>query len=134
MAKTPLEALADVEAFLDNLFTPDGKGDVIRAYSSGGVQYLLTEGDLRAVIAIAKFALAPGIPPADYPGVWAELTGYVQVAAEDGEPINAADLLAYLRELKRKAQAPVREWMADIEAGGEMRREPIRNHTKGERS
>lgn len=117
MAKTPLEALADVEAFLDGLFTPDGKGDVIRAYSSGGKQHLLTEADLRAVIAIAKFALSPGIPPADYPGVWAELTGHVQAAVEDGDPIDAADLLAYLRELKRKAQAPVREWMADVKAG-----------------
>jgi hypothetical protein len=114
MAKTPIEALADVEAFCDNL---PGEGDAIRAYVRGGKDYRLTDADLRAVIAIAKFALSPGIPTADYPGVWAELTGYVQAHAEDRDPINAADLLAYLRELKRKALAPVREWMADVKAG-----------------
>jgi hypothetical protein len=50
-------------------------------------------------------------PEADYGAVWSELTGYVQQAADDGTQINPADLLGYLRELKRKALSPVREWM-----------------------
>jgi hypothetical protein len=46
-----VEAVERITGFLDHMFTADGEGDVIRAYSSGGVQYLLTEGDLRAVLA-----------------------------------------------------------------------------------
>lgn len=117
MSRTPLESLTAVEAFVTNLFTPDGKGDVIRAYSRDGVQYLLTEDDMRAVIALAKFAVAPGIPAANYPAAWGELTGYVQEAVDDRGPIDAADLLAYMQELKRKALAPVVDWMALLQAG-----------------
>lgn len=113
----PIDALARVEAFVDNLFTEGGSGDVIRAYlGADGVRRLLTEADMRAVISIARLATGPGIPAADYPGVWAELTGHVQQAADDGEPIDAAALLAYLRELRRKALTPVREWMRRIQA------------------
>lgn len=56
------EAAERVTAFLDHMFTPDGTGDVIRAYASGGVQYLLTEDDLRALVTGYKQArdeLAP---------------------------------------------------------------------------
>jgi len=45
------EAAERVTGFLDHMFTPEGNGDVIRAYASGGVQYLLTEDDLRALVA-----------------------------------------------------------------------------------
>lgn len=55
-----------------------------------------------------------GVPQSDYPSVWAELTGWVQAAEEDGEMIDPADLLAYLRELKGRAQEPIRDWMRAI--------------------
>lgn len=51
------------------------------------------------------------MPQDDYGGCWAELTGYVQEAVSDGGVIQPADMLTYLAELKRKALAPVREWM-----------------------
>ena len=40
--------------------------------------------------------------------------GYVQDAADCGEPIDAEHLAAYMGELKRRALAPVREWMRGI--------------------
>lgn len=52
---------------------------------------------------------SPG-PRADFPAAWAELTGYVQAAVDDGGTINPAGMLAYMAELKRAALAPVREW------------------------
>jgi hypothetical protein len=50
-------------------------------------------------------------PSADYASVWTELRGYVQQAAADSSPIDPADLLRYLDELRRRALAPVDEWM-----------------------
>lgn len=58
-----------------------------------------------------------GIPKADWSSSWTELTGYVQQAHDDGDPW-AADVLAYMRELKHKALAPVREWMASLGQNG----------------
>lgn len=54
------------------------------------------------------------IPQAEYSSVWPELVGWVQAAHEDGEQIDPAQLLEYLRELKHRALAPAREWMAGI--------------------
>ncbi|MFB7866974.1 hypothetical protein [Streptomyces sp. NPDC056069] len=54
------------------------------------------------------------IPQAEYGSVWPELVGWVQQAQEDGEEIDPAQLLEYMRELKQRALAPVREWMAGI--------------------
>jgi hypothetical protein len=54
------------------------------------------------------------IPQPAYGDVWGELTGWVQAAHEDGERIDPADLLEYLRELRRRALAPTREWMNGI--------------------
>ena len=53
-------------------------------------------------------------PAADYGSVWTELRGYVQRAADDGDQINPVDLLTYLVELRRRALAPVRDWMDKI--------------------
>ena len=53
----------------------------------------------------------PPVPGDNYGAAWAELTGFVQEAVDDGGTINPADMLTYLRELKRTALAPVREWM-----------------------
>ena len=58
--------------------------------------------------------LAAAESRAAYSGVWAELTGYVEQAAEDHDRIDPNDLLPYMRELQRKALAPVREWMASL--------------------
>lgn len=55
-----------------------------------------------------------GPPRADYGSVWPELVGYVQQAADDGTPIDPAELGAYMRELRRKALAPTREWIDRI--------------------
>ena len=51
------------------------------------------------------------MPGDNYGAAWAELTGFVQEAVDDGGTIQPADLLTYLTELKRTALAPVREWM-----------------------
>lgn len=63
----------------------------------------------------AAAALALGmertIPRPTYSGAWAELTGYVQEAIEDGGTIAPAALATYMRELRHKALAGVREWM-----------------------
>ncbi len=58
------------------------------------------------------------IPQAVYGDVWPELTGWVQAAEEDGEQIDPTELLAYMRELKRRALAPVREWVNGITGQG----------------
>lgn len=55
---------------------------------------------------------------ADYASAWAELTGYVQQAQEDGHPINADALMQYMTELKRRVLAPTREALAKILKGG----------------
>lgn len=39
----------------------------------------------------------------NYAAAWAELTGYVRQAQEDGHGINADDLMRYMTELKRRA-------------------------------
>jgi len=54
------------------------------------------------------------VPRADYGSVWTELTGWVQAAHEDGDRIDPADLLTYLRELRHRALAPTRDWMNGI--------------------
>lgn len=53
----------------------------------------------------------PPPPKAEWSGAWAELTGYVQQARDDETEIDPSMLLDYLGELRRKALAPVREWM-----------------------
>jgi hypothetical protein len=57
-------------------------------------------------------------PPADLGSVWPELRGYVQQAADDGSQINPQDLLPYMDELKRRAMAPVRDWMNSMTEPG----------------
>jgi len=59
---------------------------------------------------------ADSVPRADWSGSWAELAGYVRQAAEDGTPIDAAGMAAYLAELKHRAMASVREWMDALTA------------------
>ncbi|MFJ5804835.1 hypothetical protein [Streptomyces sp. NPDC093093] len=58
------------------------------------------------------------IPQARYSDVWPELVGWVQAAQEDGEQIDPAQLLEYLGELKRRALAPVRQWMDEVRSAG----------------
>jgi hypothetical protein len=58
------------------------------------------------------------VPTADWSMSWAELTGYVAQALDDGTQIDPAQLLQYLSELKRKALAPVRDWMDSVKDGG----------------
>lgn len=105
-----------------------------RAYgdTTGGLNYqglpMPTWGNLGPAIQAAWVAAAgrvetilvnPGTVAAEqsranYASAWAELTGYVQQAADDGESIAPTDLLPYMRELRRGALAPVREWMNSI--------------------
>ncbi|MFE3657241.1 hypothetical protein [Streptomyces sp. NPDC059165] len=59
------------------------------------------------------------IPKAAYGAVWPELTGWVQAAHEDGEQIDPAQLLEYMRELRHRALAPVRDWMNNITGGSD---------------
>ena len=54
------------------------------------------------------------IPQPDWSGAWAELTGYVREARDDGCALIAEDLLIYMRELEHKALAPVRAWMDGV--------------------
>lgn len=58
--------------------------------------------------------LASAQARANYGDVWTELTGYVQEAVEDGGVIDPAHMLGYMRELKQRALAPVREWMNSV--------------------
>ena len=51
------------------------------------------------------------MPQDSYGAAWAELTGYVQEAVDDGGVIKPAALLTYLTELRRAALKPVAEWM-----------------------
>jgi hypothetical protein len=55
---------------------------------------------------------------ANYADVWAELVGWVQEAEAENERIDPAQLLGYLRELKQRATAPMRDWMSATMAGG----------------
>lgn len=63
----------------------------------------------------ASAALALGmertVPQPAYGEVWAELTGYVDEAVEDGGTIDPQEMRDYLGELKRRALAPVRDWV-----------------------
>lgn len=63
----------------------------------------------------AAAALALGIerdvPQPAYGAVWDELTGYVDQAVEDGGTIDPQQMRNYLGELKRRALAPVRDWV-----------------------
>ncbi|PVC73503.1 hypothetical protein [Streptomyces sp. CS081A] len=65
------------------------------------------------------------VPQARYGDVWPELTGWVQAAQEDGKQIDPAQLLEYMRELKQRALAPVRQWVDEArgaarQAGGQQ--------------
>lgn len=53
----------------------------------------------------------PAMPQPRYGDAWTELTGYVQDALNCGEPIDVEHLAAYMAELRRRALAPVREWV-----------------------
>lgn len=68
---------------------------------------------------MAALAEALNVPTADWSGAWAELTGYVDGARLDGGTIDPAALADYLVELKRKALAPVRDWMRSALDGPE---------------
>lgn len=54
-------------------------------------------------------------PGADWGSAWAELLGYIQQAAGDGDLVRPEDLLAYMVELKARALAPVKEWMRKVD-------------------
>lgn len=54
------------------------------------------------------------IPSADYGSAWTELRGYVEHAADDGGMLAPELLLDYLDELKRRALAPGRDWIAKL--------------------
>lgn len=56
-----------------------------------------------------------GPPTVSLWDAWTELRGYVEAAAEDGGPFVAAELLAYMDELKRVAIQPSRDWMKQFE-------------------
>lgn len=53
----------------------------------------------------------PAMPQAEYGAAWTELTGYVQDALDCGEPIDVEHMAAYMAEIRRRALAPVREWV-----------------------
>lgn len=55
-----------------------------------------------------------GPPAADYASAWTELVGYVQEAVNDGGQIDPEHLAGYMRELRRNALAPAREWIDRI--------------------
>jgi hypothetical protein len=79
---------------------PGGMESVLAVHGHGGATRIVWEPN--------------GIPQAAYSDVWPELTGWVQAAQEDGEQIDPAELLAYMRELRHRALAPIREWMNGI--------------------
>ena len=56
-------------------------------------------------------------PGADWGSAWAELLGYIQEAADDGNLVRPEDLLVYMVELKARALAPVKEWMRKVGDG-----------------
>lgn len=62
--------------------------------------------------------MLPGLPQADWQSAWTELTGYVADADEHRDPIDAGHLLAYMRELRGKAVAPVKAWLKAREHQG----------------
>lgn len=97
--------------------------DALIGDDTAGATLTQAEADRRVLLRFADvFTAAVGLlaekitdgPTADWSSTWAELTGYVQQAKDDGGQIDPADLLAYMSELKRKALAPVRAWMAAI--------------------
>ena len=67
-----------------------------------------------------------GIPQAEYGSVWPELVGWAQAAQEDGEQIDPAQLLEYMRELKQRALAPVRQWMDSVRGAAAQSSSPHR--------
>ena len=89
-----------------------------RHHYDGGCALCRGEADTLtdAVMAVVQLALADGTnaPRGDWSAAWAELNGYVQEACADGGMIDPADLRSFMVELKRKALAPVREWMAAL--------------------
>lgn len=50
----------------------------------------------------------------DYASVWPELVAYVQQAVDEDRQMDPNALGAYMRELRRKALAPTREWIDRI--------------------
>jgi hypothetical protein len=75
-------------------------GDAVAVHGHGGATRIVWE--------------RLGVPDSAYPSAWAELTGYVRQACDDGKPIDAGELLGYLGELHRKALGPVRAWMQQV--------------------
>lgn len=53
-------------------------------------------------------------PNPDWSTAWAQLTGYFQAASGDEHPINADDVLQFMRELKKEAFRDVTQWMNEI--------------------
>jgi len=118
--QTAADAAERVQAFLDaraSAAVSDVIATVIPDIGARSQRFPLTASDLNVLLAEleqARGERAPGIPETRYPGAWGELTGYVQEAVDDGGPINAADLLAYMAELQRNERAQTREWMRAV--------------------
>lgn len=53
-------------------------------------------------------------PRAEWSDAWAQLTGYVTEARDEGAQIDPTRLLDYMTELRRQALAPIREWMRQM--------------------
>lgn len=71
---------------------------------------------------VAKVVKNPMTGAADasraaYGDAWTELTGYVSEAVADGGQIDPIQMRDYMRELKRRALAPMRQWMTDTTSG-----------------
>ncbi len=127
---TDISGVSGVGVVANGILWPDGQAAI---HWTGSTWPTTTPhpGGMESVIAVHGHGGATRVvwkeievPRADYGSVWTELTGYVQEAVDDGGQIDPADLLAYLRELRRKAQAPTREWIRSITGqtdGGEQR-------------
>lgn len=56
----------------------------------------------------------PPEPAVEWPAAWSELTGYVQAAVDNPSADDAARILAVMRDLKRRRNAPIGAWIKNI--------------------
>lgn len=115
----------DVDAIKERVYCPSARQAVqIGEYEA--CARAIVEHDAPALLAEAArlrehIAAMEGIAgAANWPGMWAEIFGYVKEAVDDGQGIeNAHDLLGYMNECKRRhVTEPVRAAL-DAWRGGE---------------
>lgn len=78
------------------------------------LQDTLASRDAQLAALMRSVERSNNAPVAEWQSSWVVLTGYVSSAVDDGNPIDAKDMLAFMVQLKREALAPIKAWLATL--------------------